>query len=398
MFPQGIYSNAFYELINNALMAKGYSKGLEDFISINPKYWFDEEGWKSIYKLSDFENPTRTFEQRIGDQYVPVMATYLSDDAETPLLTNEGFEKQTGDIPRMGQGMNFSTKSYEDARKFSRTVGELNDRVYKALVLDTQKLIKTVHAQRTFTGYQIESTGVYTSTKVNNNGGIENLKIDTHPVAANTKKCGGFWYGGHQKGTKNAWSSSSASPIGDLKDMFNYAIKNHILSADPNANVFRMSESAYNTLKDHADTKTKVAMWKSGLLIDNSNIQYYEVSDEDLRGYLASQSLPKVEKVSYYGFNKYVSDGKILTQEISAFDANTVILRYAGLFGEMQWCKVTNLFETSDAPIYYSEGGAIAVQQETSKKGVRYSAESLCAPIPYATQRVLRLKINEAAD
>ena len=50
------------------------------------------------------------------------------------------------------------------------------------------------------------------------------------------------------------------------------------------------------------------------------------------------------------------------------------------------------------SPIYYTEGGAIAVAQVLDPKGVKFSAESLCVPVPYAIQRVLYLSINEAAS
>lgn len=401
MIPQGLQDANFYELIKGSLMYSDNAYGsLSDFFRLEPNYWQDEKSWQTIYALASYENPTRTFAQMIGSESVPIMATYLADDAETPLITDQGLEKQTGDIPRMGQGHFFSTKTYDDARKFSRTVGELYNRVYDAFVIDTAKLIKGVHAQRSFTGYRIESTGEYVSTKLNNSGGIENMKISVHPLASNTKKCGGFGFGTHNKGAKEAWSSASAKPLGDLEDMFYYSWNSRILSADPAKAVFRMSRTAYDLLCGHTDTKTKVAMWKSGLLIDATNVQYYEVTDADLQGYLSARRLPKIEVIDYFGFTQYLdtTDMTVKRKEMEAFDANSVILRYSGMFGEFQWCRVSNIFATSDDPVYYTENGAIAIQEDKAKKGIRFSAESLCAPVPYYIEKVLRLKINEAAE
>lgn len=399
MLPQGLYSSEFYKLIEGSIKSRGFSS-LEDWLKVNPNYWYNEEDWKKIYNLAPVGNPTRTFEQRIGNEFVPIMATYLSDDAEVPVIGNEGFEKQTGDIPRMGQGYFYSSKSYEDARKYEREVGTMNDLVYRALLLDTKNLIQGVHSQRSFTGYQIESKGSYTTTKLNNNGKIANIKIDAHIPSGNTKYCGGFGFGNHNDGAKYTWSSASAKPIGDLSDMFYYAWNNHILPVDFTKAVFRMSRTVYDTLRKHTDTKTRVAMWKTGMLIDNANVQYYTVTMEDLNNYMQSEGLPKIEVVDYYGFTQYLdtTDMTLKRKEQSAFDANTVVLRYAGMFGELQWCKVSNLFSTSMAPVFYTENGAIAIQQDMASKAVRFSAESLCAPVPYAIEKVLRLEINQAAD
>lgn len=397
--PQGLYSSEFYRLATGAVAMKGYSS-LEAWIREAPNYWYDEEKWKEVYSLASNENPAGTFEQKIGNAVVPIMATYLADDAETPVVANKGFEKMIGDIPRMGQGHFFSTKSYEDALKFEREVGPLSDRVYNSLMVDFDTIIKAVHSQRTFTGFQIESLGYYTSSKLNNNGGITNLKIDMHPVAENRKKCGGFGFGSHNLGVKKAWSDEGASPLGDLEDMYYYAWNKRILSATPSQNVFRMSRSAYEVLVNHKDTKTRVAMHKSGYMVDEANVKYYTVGQDDLNSYLDARKLPHVEIVEYYGFVQALDKDNMAIEDVpvSAFDENTVVLRPAGKFGELQWKRITNIFSTAMTPIYYTEGGAIAIMQDLDKKGEKFSAESICIPVPYAIQRTLYLSVNEAAS
>lgn len=398
MLPQGLNDMNFYKLLEGSILNHGYGN-LADFFREVPNYFEDEREWKAVYDLAPFANPTRTFTQKIGNTNVPIMATYLSDDAETPVRTNEGFEMQTGDIPRMGQGYFFSTKSYDDARNFSRDYAEAYARVWAALLVDTNMLIKGVHAQRSFTGFQIESKGSYISSKLNNNGGISNLLISANPVASNRKSCGGFHTSYSHKGKKVAWSDVNANPIGDLQDMFEYAVVNRILPRQASASVFRMGKAAFDMLKNHESTKTSIAMWKTGYLMPKDNLPYYEVTDGDFNNYIASLNLPKIEVVDYYGFIHYLDKEtkEVKTKDIAAFDENTVVLRYAGKFGEFQWARVSNLFETADSPVYYTEGGAMAIQQDTKTKGVKFSAESLCAPVPYAIEKVLYLSINQAA-
>lgn len=393
----GLYSTEFYQLLQPGLLARGYSS-LEEWIAEQPNYWFDEEGWKTIYTLAPFENPARTFEQRIGERSVPVMATYLSDEAEGPLLPTAGFERRTGEIPRMGRGVAFDIDSYEKMQMLARQGVDVSEAFYDQFVKDTMNLVQSIHSQRTFTGLQVESKGSYVTTQATSNGGIVGYEINLNPVATNRKKCGGFWLGSFRHGTKNAWSSASAKPVGDLEDMFNYGWRMRVIPRDPSASVFRMSASEWETLKAHADTKARVALWKYGPT--SGSLDAYVVSDNDLRNYLADISLPKVEVVSYYGFGTVIDakTKKFETVETEAFDSNTVVLRPAGVFGEIQWKRANNILATADSPIMYTEGGSMAICEDRGKKGLTFQIESICLPVPKAIQTVLYLSTDEAAS
>lgn len=395
--PQGIQSANFYDLVNFALAQKGYNS-IADFIREAPNYWFDDEVWKELFPIAPYENPERTFMQQIGEAYTPVMATYLADDAETPLITNEGVEMRTNEIPRMGQGYLFNSKSYDDARKLNRVgVDAVVNSAYDAFSLDVMKLIRGIHTQRSFTALQIESKGSYITTKQNNNGGIQGFKIDMNPLASNKKSAGGFG----SRGVKAAYSDPNANPIGDLQDMFEYGWRNRLISADPSRSVFRMADATWETIKNHASTKKAVAMWKTGYLAAAENLASVNVTDGDLKGYLASLNLPTVSISKTYGFYERVNKDtqKIEKASMSAFEENIVVLRPAGVLGQMQWARVSNLFATPDVPMYYTDGGAIAIQEDRNAraKGIKFSAETLCVPVPTAIERVLYLNIAEAA-
>lgn len=393
----GLYSTDFYKLLEPGLLARGYAS-LEDWIAEQPNYWFDEEKWKEIYTLAPFENPARTFEQKIGDRSVPIMATYLSDEAEGPLLPTAGASKKTGEIPRMGRGISFDIDAFEKMAQLSRQGINVQEPFYDAFLKDAMNLIQSIHSQRSFTGLQVESKGSYVTTQATSNGGIIGYEINLNPIAENRKKCGGFWLGEYKHGAKYAWSSASAKPIGDLEDMYNYGWRERFISRDPAASVFRISASAWELLKNHADTKARIALWKYGPT--TGSLDAYVVSEEDLTGYFDSLKLPKIEVESYYGFGTIFNPKtkKFETVETEAFDANTVVLRPSGKFGEFQWKKANNILATADSPIMYSEGGAMAICEDRGKKGLTFQIESICLPVPAAIQRVLYLSTNEAAD
>lgn len=397
VIPQGIIDANFYELINQVLALKGYTS-LAEYIRIAPNYWFDDEVWRQLFPLSAYENPTRAFEQKIGDTYVPVMATYLSDEAETPLISNEGFEMRTAEIPRMGQGYLFTAKSYEDARKLGRLgITPLANRVYENLFLDLNKLLRGIHTQRSFTSLQIESKGHYITTKSNNVGGFTNFKIDMNPLVSNKKKTG---FG--PNGAKYPWSESRASPIGDLQDLFDFAVQNRILSEDPADSVFRMNKGEFDTFRNHATVKKAVALWKTGYLVsDATNLAAVTVTEGDLASYLESLGLPRISISKTFGYSQRINaNQEIEKYPIPAFADNTVVLRPNGAIGQMQWCRVSNIFSTNDVPMYYTEGGAIAIQEDTyaRAKGKKFSAESLCVPVPSAIERLIYLQTNLATE
>ena len=393
----GLYSTEFYQLLEPGLLARGY-KSLEDWIAEQPNYWFDEEAWKGIYTLAPFENPARTFEQKIGERSVPIMATYLSDEAEGPLLPTAGFTKKTGEIPRMGRGIAFDIDAYEKMQQLARQGVDVRDAFYDQFVKDTMNLIQSIHSQRSFTGLQVESKGSYVTTQATSNGGIVGYEINLNPVAENRKKCGGFWLGQYKHGAKYAWSNASAKPIGDLEDMYNYGWRMRIIPRDPNASVFRMSASEWEVLKAHADTKARVALWKYGPT--SGSLDAYVVSDVDLNRYLSDIGMPKVEVVSYFGYGTLLDPKtkKFETVETEAFDSNTVVLRPAGKFGEFQWKRANNILATADSPIMYTEGGSMAICEDRGKKGLTFQIESICLPVPKAIQTVLYLSTNEAAS
>lgn len=393
----GLYSTAFYQLLEGSLLARGYAS-LADWIAEQPNYWFDEEAWKSIYTLAPFENPARTFEQKIGERSVPIMATYLSDEAEGPLLPTEGVSKKTGEIPRMGRGVAFDIDAYEKMQMLARQGVNVRDAYYAQFVKDTMNLVQSIHSQRSFTGFQVESKGSYVTTKATSNGGIVGYEINLNPVAGNRKKCGGFGLGNFTHGTMYAWSSDSAKPLGDLEDMFNYGWRKRVIPRDPNASVFRMSQTAWETLKAHADTKAKVAFWKYGPT--SGSLAEYVVTDTDLKNYISDTGLPKVEVVSYYGYGTLLDPKtkKFESVETEAFDANTVILRPAGKFGEFQWKRANNILAAADTDLMYTDGGSMAICEDRGKKGLTFQIESICLPVPKAIQTVLYLSINEAAS
>ena len=396
---QGIQDKNFYDLINGALNYAGYAD-LKTFLERAPKNWYDTENWRNSWNFEPYENITRDFKQYIGEVEIPIMATYLADDAETPLISNQGFEVKTSNIPRMGIGYLFGAKAYEDARKMDATLGDINGRLLDSFRRDVFSLISGIQSQRSFTAAQVESRGLYMTTAANNNGGLSNVSVGFNVPADHKKKAGGYAVTGYSHGTKYAWSDVNAKPIGDLKDMYRYGWVNGIVSRDAAECVFRMSKTAHELLLNHIDTKTIIGVNRNGVKITGADYSMIDVKADELNAYLTSIRLPIISVDEYYGFTEYVNANQELKRkEVEAFDSSSVVLRPVGKVGAFQWHRVSNIFASATSPVYYTDGGTIAIQEDimSRQNGKKFSANSLCIPVPYAVHKMLYLDISEAA-
>lgn len=90
-------------------------------------------------------------------------------------------------------------KSMDELQKLIQQMNAMPNysQLLEQFIVNTAKLISGIHNQITYTGLQIFSTGKYTSTEVNNGGGLVGLEFDFQVPAANKKKAG---FGTH--GTK----------------------------------------------------------------------------------------------------------------------------------------------------------------------------------------------------
>lgn len=307
-----------------------------------------------------------------------------------------------GNIRRMAARYGFNAKAYDDSLRLMSIMGDAAglQSAFNAFTIDNIKLLSSIYNQRTFTALQAESKGQYVTTAQNNAAGVKGVMVDFQVPATHKFKCGGV-LSSNAQGTKYAWSSDSADPIGDLKDMYKFAWQNRVLPNMPERLVFRMSQTLYDVFKNQALVKKYIAISKIGN-IDAANIPYVTITDADVQNYLSGIGLPKIEVVKTFSFTPYIDSTSMEIKKAarSAFDPNTVVLREAGAMGETQWYQVSNIFANATSPMYYANGGSIAVQQvsNASQRGMEFAAESLCVPVPYAANQLLYLDTSTAAS
>ena len=287
--------------------------------------------------------------------------------------------------------LNFNEEAFLEAQYLALNGGRPKyERVFDSFMNDTSDLIAGIHALRSYTGLQVESTGKYITTEENNRGGLLNLTFDFIAKApeTNRRKCGGF--GKH--GKKFAWCDDEANPIGDLRDMWEYY--HHTLHI-PNTAVFRMNDATFDMLANHPTTLMQVAVWKTNGAINTENLHNYIVTLEDVNEYLSSRlRLPKISVGDWFGVEQSIGSKthQAADTPLVGFADNTVLLRPEGYVGELQWQAPTTIFST-DNPIYMSDGGKIGITL-SARRTMTFTADFTGMTVPENIDKFLYLDIS----
>ena len=336
-----------------------------------------------------------SYEQLQAEMGIYAMATFVDIDSPGATHANTGATVSTGKIPRFKHGFTIDEKIIREnmvlAQRFQGVTAGMQNQLRNLLFNSTDKLIGGNYNTLTYQRHQAVSTGQFAITSTNNPGGIANLTFSFGVPAANQAKAGGFG----TNGTKYAWSSASANPIGDLLDMVQYADDNMI----PYGN-FEMSKKLWNTFRAHANVKNAVA---TGINMNANltNIGSMIFTEDVVKAYLLGIGLPPITIIdSLVVAEKYdAATRAIVYTQIRPFDEAKVVLRPAGQIGTIKAVEPIVL-EDPSARIAMFDGGRTKLTQRFDSKNVIQTIESeltaLC--VPSSPKYLVQLKTDEAAD
>lgn len=391
--PIPAVSYSSYDLINGALLSVGKMNSLADFYKDVFANKFDRVTWSTIFDKGA-GSISEDYSQVKSEKGLPVIARIVAYDGEAPKISNEGLSISSNTMPRFKLGFDTNEMAIREQLKIANLYGgtPAYNQIYEKFVVDNAKIIGGIHSAINHAAYQVESTGAFTTTSQNNGGGLIGLNFDFNVPAANKKKAGGFG----SRGTKYAWSSSDANPIGDLQDMCEYAENNFI-----EFGVIRMNKSTWNVLKNHPNTIKLVAA-KMVPGVAATSLALWQITEGDLTMYLEGLGLPPVEVVDDYSSIEVYDEAqrKLVRKRLRGFADNTVLLRPSGSVGTLQWSLPTLDFATSTDPTYMVEDGLISVSKFTSpkNKSMEFVAEATCMPVLSYPDYMLYLDISQAAE
>ena len=336
-----------------------------------------------------------TYEQLQAELGIYAMATFVDIDSPGGTHANTSATVSAGKIPRFKHQFTIDEKIIREqmilAQRFGSVTPAMQQQLARILFNNTDKLIGGNYNTLTYMRHQAVSTGAFAITSTNNPGGIANLSFSFGIPAANQAKAGGFG----SLGTKYAWSSSNANPIGDLMDMVQYADDNMIPYG-----VFEMSKLLWNTFRAHVNVKKAVATGVN-LNADLSNIGSMIFTDDVIKQYLLGIGLPPINVIdSLVVTEKYNPATRVVDYtQIRPFDQVKVVLRPAGQIGTIKAVEPIVLQDPS-ARIAMFDGGRTKLTQRFDSKNVIQTIESeltaLC--VPSAPKYLIQLKTDEAAQ
>lgn len=336
-----------------------------------------------------------SYEQLEAEMSIYAMATFVDIDSPGGTHAMNTATVSSGKIPRFKHGFVIDEKIIRDQMILAQQFGTITEgmklQLSEILFNSTDKLIGGNYNTLTYMRHQAVSTGQFSITSANNPGGIANLTFSFGVPAANQKKAGGFG----SIGTKYAWSSASANPVGDLLDMQKYADDNNIPYGG-----FEMSKALWNIFRNHANVKSMVAMGIN-MGANLSNVATMMFTDATIKAYLEGIGLPPITIIdSLVQVDKYnpATRGVDYTS-IRPFDEAKVVLRPSGQLGTIKAVEPIALADPGARIAFFDGGRTKLTQTFDSKRVIQYIESELTAlVVPSNPRYLVQLKTDEAAS
>lgn len=392
-----IFDSPFYQLLGGVLADLGYtgSDSIAEFMRNEFNLpAFPEAYWNTLYPPEPESNQSGIYTQVIGQRQVPVMAKYVSRNAEGDLITGGSVAVDRKSIPNSAISITYDEKAFRDAEYLLSHSGIPNAAtVLSSFTKGTADLITGIHLLRTHTGLKIESTGKFISSELTGNVSLE-LDFIPSDYASNTRLAGHFGYAGGRFGKAHDWSNANSDPIGDLKDMV-WTYENE-LYLDSSKAIFRFSRNDWNKFINNAKVIDYMRAFKSSYYSTSDTVY---ITENDVNAFLTSLQLPTISVERWQGAFEGLLDPdtkKIIRSPKESFVSGKILLRPAGPIGTLQWQAPTQMFATSINPMFIVDEGRIGIQQDTNHlgKSLYYNANSVSIPVPQNVDRWLYCDIK----
>jgi len=324
---------------------------------------------------------------------VACIATIVDYDSPGGVHSYREVKLSTGQIPRMKHEFNINERVIREKTSLASRFGKIDNatqNVINSLMFDnTDKLIGGNYNMLTYMRHQAVSTGKFAVSASNNPQGIQDLEFDFQVPAANKKGCGGFG----DYGVAQAWSNSTADPIGDLRDMVQFAEDNMLEYGH-----FEMSKKKYQQFMQHANVRKAVALTLNPGL-DAANVSSLLFTDTVILTALSGLGLPSIKVidslVQVEKFNKETR--KVEYTSIKPFNEDVVVLVPDGELGTIKSVNPLYFPDPSIRTALFDGGRTVLTQSfEVKTKTQKMESELTALVVPNKVRNHLILDTTTA--
>ena len=324
------------------------------------------------------------------------MATVVSPDGKGGVKSFEEVKMSTGKIPRMKHEFAIDEGTLREMAIVAAESGNVSPRmqsaINSALFNSTDQLLGGNHMSLKYQRNQVVSTGKYIVTPENNPDGIASLTFNFNVPDANRGVCGGFG----NYGVAAAWSDDSADPIGDLRDMVEFAEDNLL-----DFGHFEMSQKKFRQFLAHPNVRKQV-MTTMNSNADLANLSTVLITDASILNVLEGIGLPPIKvhdtKEATVMVDKFnTTTRRVEKTKIASFDEDVVVLVPDGQLGTIKAVAPMYLPDPAVRSALF-DGGRTEITQlfDTETKTQRIKSELTALVVPNQVRNHIILDTTQA--
>lgn len=320
------------------------------------------------------------------------MATIVDYDAFGGIKGFRDVKASSGDIPRMRHGFRIDERTIREKTNLAIAIGGLTPSmkavIENKLFNSVDKLLGGNAMTLNYMRHQLVSTGKYSVTGENNIGGLIGLTFDFQVPATSKLKAGFGTYG-----TKYAWTNALADPIGDLRDMVQFAKDNNLEYGH-----FELCEAKWAQFRLHPNVIKTILTTNNPMTIGD-NIPSIMMKEELIMDTLIAIGMPRIvvitdDKVNIEKMNRDTM--KLEYVKLDAFDTGAVVLVPDGALGTIKAVKPLAIGDPAARETIFNERTLITQMFNAKTKTQEIESELTALVVPNRARHFVILDTTAA--
>lgn len=382
----------FYDLVARGLDGVGYQEFVDTVFA--DKYNVPQtQGFRWDDEIQiDFE-----YKQLQTELGIYAMATYVDVDSPAPYRSTQGFQLNSGSVPRFKHGFALNEKMIrEQMILLDDFNGKMTDRMQSALRRElfnsTDQLIGGNYNTLTYQRHQAVSTGQFSILDTNNPQGIKNVSFDFRVPEKNKKALIG----------QNRWwtdvpmttEGTASNPINDLIERVKFSKDNFIPVGH-----FEVDKTLWDAFIAHSKVLTAIGYLYSPLVTTDAQALQVgsNLTEDELKSRIEKKiQMPITVIDSISAVERYSkTERKVNKEPIRSFDGSNFVLVPDGELGTIKAVRPIVVDDPAARTAFYDGGRTVLMQTFDAKRKIQYIESELTAlTVPNKAQYMIYLTVK----